>query len=93
MKMTFKNTKTFLEPIDGGLTSIPDGYTLTFPIPPQAGSVALSSKEIKKVQSQGQMAVLGNLLLKMVFSQSMSCYSVQYQLSHAGFPYRGAGQW
>lgn len=42
MKITFKNTKTFLQPEVDGLQPIPDGYTMTFPIPPQGGAVALS---------------------------------------------------
>ncbi len=58
MKMTFNNTKIFLEPEDSGQKPLPDGYTLTFKIPPQAGRKALSKIEVKKLQTDGQVAVL-----------------------------------
>ena len=60
-----------MSPEDEEKESIPDGFTQAFKLPPQAKD-AMTMSEIDSHQKKGQAFVIGNIILRSIFNQTMN---------------------
>ena len=71
MKISFKNTEHFLKPKNSDVkAALPDGYEVSFKIPPQ-GSDLMSEEEKKKTVQKAKTAMIIEIVLAFIFTPIM----------------------